>query len=114
MPPTSVYMANVVPSISVPYIPNQPKTIKVNKVPLALSFTPFVTSSGGSSSGGGVGGGHVGGSDSGPTGGGGSGSGSSRSHTNGRIGGGSGGGSSSPLSSNDPILNTLLQNMDKM
>lgn len=130
MPPMFVYMANAVPSINIPFVSEKLETIKVNKVPLGFSFTPLVASSGGGfgsgngfgsgdgAGGSGSSGGHGCGSESkggfcrGPTSGGGSGSGSGGGHIDGGFrggfGGGSRGGSSFPLSSNDPILNTLL------
>lgn len=138
MTPTPIYMANTVPSISIPSASEHPETIKVNKVPLGFSFSLSITSSGGGfgrlsggefgsgggskneggASGGGSNGGHGSGSSTGPTSNGGFGSGFGGSHISGSsrgvIGSGCGGGSSSPLSSNDPILNTLLHNMGKM
>lgn len=77
MPPTSVYMADTISSVSIPLALRQPKIIKVNKVPLGISFTPCVTSSGGGfSNRGSTSGGHGDGFGGGPTRNGGSSSGS--------------------------------------
>lgn len=109
MPLNLVYMTNVVPSI-----PDQPKTIKVNKVSLGFSFTPFVTfrargfskiGSGGFSSGSGFGSeGGVGGSSFSGDHGGGFGSSFGRSHTGGSSGSGPSWGSRGGGSSAQPIF----------
>lgn len=143
MPTMSVFMDDTVSSTNVSSTSERFETRKVNIIPLGFSFTPPITSSvegfgklsgggfgsgGGFSSGGGAGkggsgGGHDGGfriegfSSGGPIGGGFFGSGSSGGHVGGSkggSGGGSGGGPTGTFSSQDPILNTLLQNMGKM
>lgn len=121
---TFVFMAEIGPSISISSASQNPNTIKASRIPLDFRFTPPTAPDRGGSSGmsdggfgseGSSGGGHGGGfgsgggSGGGPTGGGGS---------NNVHGSGSGGGgsrvSTRPLSSSDPILNSLLQNMGRM
>lgn len=120
IPTTSIFMAEIGPSINVSSASQKPPTIKVSKTALGFSFTPPSTPSGGGSSGmsgggygrgGGSSGGHGGGFSSGggfgggPTDGGGFGGGSSGSGFGGSIG---------RLSSTDLVLNNLLQNMGHM
>lgn len=47
MPPTSMYMVDVVPSINIPSTSKRSETIKANRLPLGFSFTHLVTSSDG-------------------------------------------------------------------